>query len=96
MMKNVKMLKENLSDVLYSLQHLNVNGVDLSTQLKIDGFVSMSKQEDLEDAHDLNVAYNLSQALVSITQGIKTPRNSGVSGAIYQANKGQNAKVKKK
>ena len=85
-MKNVKGLKDNLSDVLYSLQHLNVNGVDLATKLEVDGFVSMSKQ-DLEDETDLSIAFNLSKALVSITKGIKTPRNSGVSGAIYQAKK---------
>ena len=84
-MKNVKNLKQNLSDVLYSLQHLKVDGVDLSAKLKIEGFVALSSDKERTDASDLNVAYNLSQALKAMTEGIKTPKNSGVTGAINMA-----------
>ncbi|MDB4127193.1 hypothetical protein N9562_00270 [Flavobacteriaceae bacterium] len=94
--KKAESLKENLETVLYQLQHLMVDGVSLETKLRIDGFVTLSKQEIKEDRDNLVVAYNLSQALVSMVEGIKSPKTEGVSGAIYQAEQHIKRKAKSK
>lgn len=91
--KNAEGLKDNLATVLYQLQHLMVDGVSLETKLKVDGFISLSKQDEKEDKNNLVVAYNLSQALVTMVEGIKSPRTEGVSGAIYQADENQKKKA---
>ena len=85
--KNARTLKENLGNVLYALQHLKVDGVDLAQQLKVDGNIKLSAEGDVEkeDVTNLRTALALSEALVSMTENIATPRNSGVAGAIYQA-----------
>ena len=85
--KQARTLKENLSKVLYSLQHLKVDGVSLATKLKVDGQIKLSKEGLLEKeaVTNLRTALALSEALVTMTNTIETPRNSGVSGAIYSA-----------
>ena len=89
--KNARTLKENLAKVLYSLQHLKVDGVSLAQQLKVDGNIKLSAEGDVakEDVTNLRTALALSQALVSMTENVATPRNSGVSGAIYAAEQNQ-------
>tara|TARA_B110000908_G_C9900494_1_gene290824 strand:+ start:137 stop:430 length:294 start_codon:yes stop_codon:yes gene_type:complete len=80
-------LKENLAKVLYSLQHLEVDGNKLIDNLKVNDHIKMSADGVMkEEVTNLRTALALSSALVSITENIKTPKNSGVSGAIYQAN----------
>tara|TARA_R110000751_G_scaffold258455_2_gene357839 strand:+ start:1769 stop:2068 length:300 start_codon:yes stop_codon:yes gene_type:complete len=85
--KQARTLKENLGKVLYALQYLKVDGVDLAQKLKVDGNIKLSAEGDVvkEDVTNLRTALALSDALVSMTENIATPRNSGVSGAIYQA-----------
>lgn len=85
--KQARTLKENLATVLYQLQHLKIDGVNLVDNLKIDGQIKLSKEGDMvkEDVTNLRTALALSNALVSMTEKIQTPRNSGVAGAIYQA-----------
>lgn len=86
--KQARRLKENLAQVLYSLQHLKVDGVSLKDNLKINGQIKLSKEGDIqkEDVTNLRTALALSEGLLTMTQNIETPRNSGVAGAIYQAN----------
>ncbi|MDB4127222.1 hypothetical protein N9562_00415 [Flavobacteriaceae bacterium] len=85
--KNARTLKENLATVLYQLQHLKVDGNSLIDSLKVNDHIKMSAEGEMkEQVTHLKTALALSEALVSITEKIETPRNSGVSGAIYQAN----------
>ena len=83
--RNTETIKRNLGEVLYSLQHLNVDGRDLAKDIKINGMIQMSKQDDLETESNLNQILNLSTILVEMTSSIKTPKNSGISGALHQA-----------
>lgn len=84
--KNSKELKENLADVLYALQHVEIDGRSLANDMKVNGFIKMSKEGEIkEEVTNLRTALSLSKALVSMTENVKTPRNSGVSGAIWSA-----------
>ena len=67
--KQARTLKENLSKVLYSLQHLKVDGVSLATKLKVDGQIKLSKEGLLEKeaVTNLRTALALSEALVTMT-----------------------------
>ena len=83
--KQTQKIKSNLGEVLYSLQHLKVDGRDLTKDLKVNDMIQMSKQDDLETASNLNVILNLSNIIKEMTSSIKTARNSGIAGAIYAA-----------
>ena len=84
--KQANTIKENLAKVLYSLQHLQVDGNKLIDSLKVNDHIKMSAEGEIkEQVTNLHTALALSNALVSMTQNIKTPRNEGISGAIWQA-----------
>ena len=88
--KNTQTIKKNLGEILYSLQHLNVDGRDLAKDIKVNDMIQMSKQDDAETESNINQILNLSTVIVEMTSSIKTPRNSGISGAIYQADQNKN------
>ena len=87
--KQARTLKENLAEILYSIQYLKVDGVSLVSKLKIDGQIKLSKEGlmEKEAVTNLRTALALSEAVLSMTDTIKTPRNNGVMGAIFQADK---------
>ena len=95
-------IKEMLGEIMYSLQYIDVDGKPLKDSLSVDGMIKLSKLPD-ETSNNLTQIYNLTQAILSLTEGIKTPRTEGITGALYQADQNQkrkkqaqNAKVKSK
>ena len=92
--KQARTLKQNLQEILFSLQYLKVDGVSLTTKLKIDGQIKLSKEGDLEKeaVTNLRTALALSEAVKSMTDTIKTPRNNGVLGALHMADKNKGNK----
>ena len=89
--KQARTLKDNLAEVLYSIQSLKIDGVTLKDKLTVDGNIKLSKEGDMqkEDVTNLRTALALSEAILSMTVHIPTARNTGVSGSIYQAEQNQ-------